>query len=173
MACALLCMPSPQLNVIISTTHRHHTLQVPTSCIASRATSAFHTARLDGQAPPPPPLHATPHFIASTTSPATPPTAIPSTALTPLITSPINSPPLPLGLFDRANRCWNPSALAAAANLHDHQLPELCDACAPESSLPLLPTSPLARHLPPHVRVLPPMSDGAAANLGAGCVDNS
>jgi len=93
MACALLCMPSPQLNVIISTTHRHHTLQVPTSCIASRATSAFHTARLDGQAPPPPPLHATPHFIASTTSPATPPTAIPSTALTPLITSPPSTPP--------------------------------------------------------------------------------
>ena len=57
MACALCCMPSRQLIVIISTTHHHHTLQVPTSCIASRATSAFHTARLDGQAPPPPPLH--------------------------------------------------------------------------------------------------------------------
>jgi gluconokinase len=76
-------------------------------------------------------------------------------------------------MFDRESLSWNTAALHLAADLHPCQLPELCDACASESSLPLLSTCPLAQHLSPHARVLPPISDGAAANLGAGCVDNT
>jgi gluconokinase len=77
------------------------------------------------------------------------------------------------GLFDRERRTWNAAALESAANLQPNQLPELYDACAPDSSLPLLPSCPLAPLLSPRARVLPPISDGAAANLGAGCVDNT
>jgi gluconokinase len=76
-------------------------------------------------------------------------------------------------MFDRESFSWNAAALQSAADLQPAQLPELYDACAPESSLPLLSSCLLAPHLPPHARVLPPISDGAAANLGAGCVDNT
>ncbi len=85
----------------------------------------------------------------------------------------VDPPPPPSGMFDRERRSWNTAALESASNLHASQLPELADACAAESSLPLLPSCPLYAHLPPHARVLPPISDGAAANLGAGCVDNA
>jgi gluconokinase len=77
------------------------------------------------------------------------------------------------GMFNRETRSWDAAALQLAAALQECQLPDLCDACAPESSLPLLPSCVLATHLPPHTRVLPPISDGAAANLGVGCFDNT
>jgi gluconokinase len=76
-------------------------------------------------------------------------------------------------MFNRETRSWDAAALQLAAGLQECQLPDLCDACAPESSLPLLPSCILATHLPPHTRVLPPISDGAAANLGVGCFDNT
>jgi hypothetical protein len=116
--------------------------------------------------PPPPPLPPVVSFCFAhalvLSLPLTAASTHPSQRLTP-----------PPGMFDRSSRNWHAPSLEAAAISHASILPDLCDACAAASSLPLLPSCPLASHLPPHARVLPPISDGAAANLGAGCVDNA